>query len=29
MGLSEGVEAYRLFASRKDGVMKIVMDARR
>jgi len=29
VGLSEGSQAYRLFASRKDGVMKIVMDARR
>ena len=29
MGLSEGAEAYRMFASRKDGVMKIVMESSR
>lgn len=29
MGLSEGSEAYRLFASRRDGVLKVLLDPSR
>jgi len=29
MGLSEGAEAYRLFASREDGIRKVILDPSR
>ena len=29
MGLSEGAEAYQLFAERREGVMKVLLDPTR